>query len=91
MQPLITPGEAKSGFAYSAKYNSKDPYSLTNSTVALLYQAHENLKKYGSVAEDAGTEDRNAKCLLQKLLNRIAQMEVSDQQAAMAVLGNDSF
>ena len=49
------------------------------------------MRKYGSSATDAGTASRNAKCLLQKVLNKIGNIEVSAQQAADAMLGNDSF
>ena len=49
------------------------------------------MRKYGSSASDAGTASRNAKCLLQKVLNKIGNVEVSAQQAADAMLGNDSF
>ena len=49
------------------------------------------MRKWGSTADDAGTASRNAKCLLQKVLNKIGNIEVSAQQAADAMIGNDSF
>ena len=49
------------------------------------------MRSYDPSASDAGTASRNAKCLLQKVLNKIGNMEVSAQQAADAMLGNDSF
>ena len=49
------------------------------------------MRKWGSTAADAGTASRNAKCLLQKVLNKIGNIEVSAQQAADAMIGNDSF
>ena len=90
MQPLVTPSQAKSAMFYTAKYCSKDPFQLS-STLSLFQQAQIALRKYGSSASDAGTASRNAKCLLQKVLNKIGNIEVSAQQAADAMLGNDSF
>ena len=49
------------------------------------------MRSYDPSASDAGTASRNGKCLLQKVLNKIGNMEVSAQQAADAMLGNDSF
>ena len=47
--------------------------------------------KYGSKAEDAGSDSRNAKFLLQRVLNKVGWLEISDQQAAMALLGHEPF
>ena len=90
MQPLVTPSQAKSAMFYSSKYCSKDPFQLS-SALSLFHQAQIAMRKYGSSATDAGTASRNAKCLLQKVLNKIGNIEVSAQQAADAMLGNDSF
>ena len=90
MQPLVTPSQAKAAMFYSSKYCSKDPFELS-STLSLFHQAQIAMRKYGSSASDAGTASRNAKCLLQKVLNKIGNIEVSAQQAADAMLGNDSF
>ena len=90
MQPLVSPSQAKAAMFYSSKYCSKDPFELS-STLSLFQQAQIALRKYGSSAEDAGTASRNAKILLQKVLNKIGNIEVSAQQAADAMLGNDSF
>ena len=90
MQPLVTPSQAKAAMFYSSKYCSKGPFELS-STLSLFHQAQIAMRKYGSSASDAGTASRNAKCLLQKVLNKIGNIEVSAQQAADAMLGNDSF
>ena len=90
MQPLVTPSQAKAAMFYSSKYCAKDPFELS-STLSLFHQAQIAMRKYGSSASDAGTASRNAKCLLQKVLNKIGNIEVSSQQAADAMLGNDSF
>ena len=75
---------------YISKYFSKDPFQLS-STLSLFHQAQMAMRRYNSNASDAGTASRNAKCLLQKVLNKIGNIEVSAQQAADAMLGNDSF
>ena len=90
MQPLVTPTQAKAAMFYTSKYCSKDPFELS-STLSLFHQAQLSMRKYGSTASDAGTAARNAKCLLQKVLNKIGNIEVSAQQAADAMLGNESF
>ena len=90
MQPLVTPTQAKAAMFYTSKYCSKDPFELS-STLSLFHQAQLSMRKYGSTASDTGTAARNAKCLLQKVLNKIGNIEVSAQQAADAMLGNESF
>ena len=90
LQPLVTPTQAKAAMFYTSKYCSKDPYELS-STLSLFHQAQISMRKWGSTAADAGTAARNAKCLLQKVLNKIGNIEVSAQQAADAMLGNESF
>ena len=90
LQPLITPTQAKAAMFYSSKYCSKDPFELS-STLSFFHQAQIAMRKYGSTASDAGSASRNAKCILQKVLNKIGHIEVSAQQAADAFLGNDSF
>ena len=90
LQPLVTPTQAKAAMFYTSKYCSKDPFELS-STLSLFHQAQISMRKYGSTASDAGTAARNAKCLLQKVLNKIGNIEVSAQQAADAMLVNESF
>ena len=90
MQPTIAPTESRNAIYYSSKYCSKNPYRLS-STLSLLYTAQVELRKYGSLASDAGTPSRTTKCLLQKVLHKSGQIEIADQQAAAANLGNDSF
>ena len=70
---------------------SKHPLQLTN-FLSLVYDAMCSAKKYESKAEDTGTETRNAKYLLTKILNKLnTKVEVSDQQAAMLLLGKRSY
>ena len=89
MQPLITPTQAKAAMFYTSKYCSKDPFKL--SSTSIFHQAQIAMRKYGSKASDAGSASRNAKCILQKVINKIGHIEVSAQQAADSLLGNDSF
>ena len=90
IQPTIAPTQARNAVFYSSKYCSKNPYKLS-STLSLLYTAQLALRKYGSVADDAGSPTRNTKCLMQKVLHKTGQIEVGDQQAAPANLSNDFF
>ena len=90
IQPTIAPTAARNAVFYSSKYCSKNPYKLS-STLSLLYTAQLALRKYGSVAQDAGTKTRNTKCLMQKLLHKTGLIEVGAQQAAAANLGYNSF
>ena len=58
----------------------------------LVYSAIQKRKMYPSKAEDAGTSSRNAKYLTQIVLNLLnGASEISDQMAASAVFGYDSF
>ena len=90
MQPLITPSQAKAAMFYTSKYCSKDPFELS-STLSFFHQAQLAMRKYGSTATDAGSASRNAKCILQKVLNKIGHIEVSCQQATDSLIGNDYF
>ena len=90
LQPLIAPTQAKAAMFYSSKYCSKDPFELS-SALSFFHQAQLAIRKYGSKASDAGSASRNAKCIQQKVLNKIGHIEVSAQQAADALLGNDSY
>ena len=84
LQPLITPTQAKAAMFYSSKYCSKDPFELS-STLLFFHQAQIAMRKYGSQASDAGCASRNAKCILQKVLNKIGHIEISAQQAAKKI------
>ena len=90
IQPTIAPTQARNAVYYSSKYCSKNPYQLS-STLSFLYTAQLALRKYGSVADDAGSSSRTAKYLMQKVLHQAGQIEVADQQAAAANLGYESF
>ena len=85
----MTPSEAKGSTYYQANYMSKNPFEL-NRTLPLLLQATEANQKYGSVADDHGSESRKAKNILQKVLNKQGWSEIGDQ-AAITVLGEKSY
>jgi len=58
----------------------------------LVYSARKKQLKFPSKAKDQGTSKRNAKYLTQILLNKInGSQEISDQIAASAVYGYDSY
>ena len=90
IQPTIAPTQARNAVYYSSKYCSKNPYRLS-STLSALYASQLKLRQFGSIANDAGTDSRTAKCLMQKVLHKAAQIEIADQQAAAANIGIDSF
>ena len=91
MQLTVALTSGKASVFYSAKYCSKNPYKL-HSALPLLMQANEEYNKYGSRAQDYGTDVRKATNILQKVLNKSGYLEVADQQAAAAaVLGHASF
>ena len=90
MQPLFTPTQAKAALFYTSKYCSKDPFELSSS-LSLFHQAQILMRKWGSTMADAGTAARNTKCLLQKVLNKIGNIEISAQQVADVMLGNEWF
>ena len=90
MQPTVAPTSGKASVFYTAKYCAKNPYKL-HCALPLLMQANEEYNKYGSRAQDYGTNARKATNILQKILNKSGYLEVADQQAAAAVLGYDSF
>ena len=89
-QVLITESQARAAIYYIAQYMSKNPFPLEN-VMALILQAEQEWRKYGSTASDKDAADRKAKNMLQKLLNKSGLLEVSDQQATAAVMGYNSF
>ncbi|MCP4054910.1 MAG: hypothetical protein GY739_18095, partial [Mesoflavibacter sp.] len=89
MQVLVAPAEAKTAMFYITKYLSKNP-NLLQKIIPLMAQADKELKLYGSKAKDAGTAKRNAKCVLQKILHKTGQLEMSAQQVAAGVMDEKS-
>lgn len=78
--------DAKSGMIYLAKYISKNPVELVE-CVPLLIAARNLAPQYGSVVEDAGSPERDAKFLFAKLLNKHSSLQkYSLEQSAAAAL-----
>ncbi len=86
---LFTHSCAKSAAFYIAKYISKNPFKISK-LIPIIEQARKKLEKYGSTADDAGTNKRKALNILQQVLNKCG-MEVSSQQAAAAILDYPSY
>ena len=69
---------------------AKDAVSVIDS-FDLLLEAQEYARKYPSRAEDSGTQKRFVQHIITRVLNKMnSLMEVSDTQAAAALLGMDS-
>ncbi|MEL7339522.1 MAG: hypothetical protein AAGM67_03480, partial [Bacteroidota bacterium] len=83
--------ESKAALFYLIKYITKNPTELSMS-LSLIYAARKEMLLYPSIAEDAGSAQRNAKYLLTKICNRLAGMEeYSATLVAQALLGAPSF
>jgi hypothetical protein len=81
--------QAKSATFYMIKYMTKDPIA-TASTLSIIIEAAQK-QHIPSLADDAGTPSRNAKLLLQRILNRnTAQSEYGQTLCAAVLLGYDS-
>ena len=64
----------------------KNPVELGN-LFSVIYAAVQDARENPSTADDAGTDIRNAKYLLQKILNKLTSlMEISDQQVMFSLL-----
>ena len=72
LTPYIAKGKVTPGTAFQA-----------------IYTSLQHVKEYPSVAKDSGTDQRTTQHWLTRILNTLSvQSEVSDQQAAFALLGN---
>ena len=88
---LSTPGSCQSSLYYVANYMRK-PIGLLSGILPLVFSSVRKRLRYPSRAEDAGNRTREAKYLSSIILNKLnAAQEVSDQIAASAVYGYDSF
>ena len=88
---LSTPGSCQSSLYYVANYMRK-PIALLSGFLPLVLSSVRKRTRYPSRAEDAGDPSREAKYLSSIILNKLnAAQEVSDQIAASAVYGYDSF
>ena len=69
VQPVGTLSSAMAVLQYLSGYLSKNPIELCN-FVTCIIAARRRCKRYKSTAADAGSHDRNAKFLAQKVLSR---------------------
>ena len=67
VQPLGSLNAAMAVLQYLSGYLSKNPIELCN-FISCILAARRRCKRYKSTADDAGTQDRNAKFLAQKVL-----------------------
>ena len=88
---MATPGSCQSALFYISNYMRKAIDKLSG-IIPLSLAAVRKRKAYPSKADDAGTPLREAKYLSTIILNKLnAGEEVSDQIAASAVYGYNSF
>ena len=88
---ISEPGSAQSALFYVGNYMRK-PIDKASAILPMVTSARKKQMKFPSRAEDQGSSKRNAKYLTQILLNKInGSQEISDQIAASAVYGYDSY
>ena len=88
---MSTPGSCQSALYYVANYMRK-PIDLISGIVPLVLSSVRKRVRYPSRADDAGDSSREAKYLSSIVLKKLtAAQEVSDQIAASAVYGYDSY
>ena len=86
IEPLGTFAQAKAAIFYLVKYITKDGNDLAN-VLSLIEAAKDHCIKYPSRADDAGTETRNAKYILTRLLNCLSgDIEMGAQLSALALI-----
>ena len=90
VSPLGGKIQAANAMFYLNKYLSKNPVKPAH-FVTCITAARRSAQRNTSVADDAGTDVRNAVFLLEKVLCRMnALAEVADTQGAMLLLGHPS-
>ena len=82
---------ARAAIFYMIKYITKDSVELSAS-LTVFADALASTKKYGSVAEDAGTAARDGKLFAHRILNMLngGTQEFSDTQLAAMLIGCDA-
>jgi hypothetical protein len=76
--------QAKSALYYLIKYVTKNPTELAN-TISVIFHCQRKIKEY---PYDAGSPERNALYLLNKIINALSsQSEVSAMMASASLLG----
>ena len=87
LQLLGSKEQSKMALFYIGPYINKNGVKLTDA-LPLLKHAQDHALHYPSVADDAETPKRLVQFIMTKVLNKMnASMEISDTQAALALLG----
>jgi len=82
--------QSRGALFYIGPYINKDGVAVIDA-LPLMLKAHEDVLLHPSVADDSGTNKRHVQHTLTRTLNKLnSQMEVSDTQAAGALLGLDA-
>ena len=83
--PLGTAASAKASFMYTAKYICKNPAEIM-SLLSILYDAAKHIDKYPSTADDTGTDERDTRHYLQRILNKLCGREEYGANQVVAAL-----
>jgi len=86
IEPLGSVSQAKSAGLYLCKYLCKDVSQLSTA-VPIMLAAYDHVKKYGSKAEDAGTDLRTAQHIFTRVLNKVNCQEYAGQVCGLALNG----
>jgi hypothetical protein len=82
--------QAKGSMFYMMDYMVKNATACAN-TLSLIYEARLTTQRYGSTADDAGTDERKTTHFLNRIVNQIsAKSEISVMMASAALLGMPS-
>jgi len=82
--------QSRGALFYIGPYINKDGVAVIDA-LPLMLKAQEDVLLHPSVADDSGTHKRHVQHTLTRTLNKLnSQMEVSDTQAAGALLGLDA-
>ena len=80
--------QSKGALFYIGPYINKNGVEVIDSLPLLFYEAYKHAIQYPSVADDSVTDKRFVQHVLTRVLNKMnSQIEVSDTQAAAALLG----
>ena len=83
--PLGTAASAKASFMYTAKYICKNPAEIM-SLLSILHDAAKHIDKYPSTAPDSGTDERDTRHYLQRILNKLCGREEYGANQVVAAL-----
>ena len=82
--------QCKTAVFYTLDYMTKDAQALENS-LSVIYNAKKQTTLNPSIASDVGTNERNTKHILQRIVNNLSgQVETSAMMAAASLLGMPS-